>query len=269
MNDLAAQLRRRPRRLTLASVGLASLASACEPHLAVGTWDCPAPRPTEDGGIEIGFDVPWRTGFETGFCDYERTGGYCYGDPGATYRIIDAPVHGGHQAAAFGITTDPALDGTQARCFLQGRMPVAATYGAWIYLPSPAQTGGNWNLFHLPSGAISDWHGVWDVSIDTTSDGTLFLYVLDALDSGARLVPNSVQPIPIASWFHVEFRLVRAKDATGEVALYQDGKLLVERSGIVTEDSDLGQWYVGNLATALTPTDSAVYVDDVTVNAVR
>ena len=51
------------------------------------------------------------------------------------------------------------------------------------------------------------------------------------------------------------------------MALYQDGALLLEVTGIVTDDTDVAQWYVGNLAKALTPPDSTLYVDDVTIRA--
>jgi hypothetical protein len=37
--------------------------------------------------------------------------------------------------------------------------------------------------------------------------------------------------------------------------------------GIVTDAYDLHHWYVGNLASSLTPPDSTIYVDDVTVTA--
>jgi hypothetical protein len=61
--------------------------------------------------------------------------------------------------------------------------------------------------------------------------------------------------------------LKRAADATGEVALYQDGELLIQATDLITDDSSWGQWYVGNLAQGLTPPDSTLYVDDVTLRA--
>jgi len=73
--------------------------------------------------------------------------------------------------------------------------------------------------------------------------------------------------VPIASWFHIEFRLRRAADATGEVALYQDGVLVMTLSNVVTDPSESAGWYVGNLANALAPSESTIYVDDVTVTA--
>ena len=65
----------------------------------------------------------------------------------------------------------------------------------------------------------------------------------------------------------MQFYLVRAADPTGEVALYQDGELLLDQTNILTDDSSVGQWYVGNLATGLTPSESTLYVDDVSIRA--
>jgi hypothetical protein len=74
--------------------------------------------------------------------------------------------------------------------------------------------------------------------------------------------------VPIGSWFHLEFRLLRAKDATGEIALYQNGTLIDERTGIVTDDTDFAQWYVGNLSFSMEGGSSSLYVDDVTIETV-
>jgi len=60
-----------------------------------------------------------------------------------------------------------------------------------------------------------------------------------------------------------------AADATGAVALYQDGEELLEVTNLITDDSTWGQWYVGNLATGLRPADSKLYVDDVTIRSTR
>lgn len=243
-------------------VSAATAMNACQPEVLIGTFACPAP----DAGQLMSLPFPWISGFERGFCDYMRAGGFCFGDPGASYEIVDAPVHSGRRAAAFSVTSDPARDGAQARCFLQGALPSAATYGVWFFLPSPVKSTGNWNLVHFQGGAPNAWHGLWDVSLNTAADGTLFLYVLDAL-RGAIHMPDLARPIPIGSWFHVELRLVRAKDAKGEVALYQDGEMLLHLQDVVTDDSDAGQWYVGDLTEAVTPPETMLYVDDVTISA--
>jgi hypothetical protein len=248
------------------AVVLALLAGACEPQLVVGEWECPPPPDHDPAAEGEPVEVPWTTGFETSFCDYTRTGGFCYADPDATYEIVGSPVHGGRHAVAFSVTTDSEKDGWGTRCVRQGALPVEAIYGAWFYIPSLSATTDNWNLVHFQGGSPDAWHGLWDVSLTTASDGSLYLESYDFLNDTAR-GSAAPPPVPIGSWFHVEFHLRRAEDATGEVALYQDGALLFQVTGIVTDDTDVAQWYVGNLATALAPQDSTIYVDDVTVRA--
>jgi hypothetical protein len=257
-------------------VALACLSSGCAPELVVGTWACPAPDaplPGDAGAADSlakVVDVPWATDFETtGFCGFARAGGFCYSNPDASYRIVDAPVHGGRSAAAFSVSADPARNGSQARCFREGALPREAVYAAWFYVPSLGENVGNWNLMHFQGGAPNALHGLWDVSLDNADDGSLFLYLFDFLGSGRRAPDAAAPPVPIAAWFQVELRLRRAADATGEVALYQDGSLVLELTSLRTDDTDFGQWYVGNLVSELTPLDSTIYVDDVTISASR
>ena len=217
---------------------VAILTGACEPTLVAGTYTAPG----TDGGANGGggadacsappdydpaaegdlVDVPWTTDFENAFCDFVETGGFCYADPDASFEIVEAPVHGGRYAAAFSVTSDSSKNGWETRCVRQGVLPTDATYGAWFYVPSLAETTDNWNLIHFQGGAPDDWHGLWDVSLDTADDGSLYLRVYDFLNNTNR-TPDAPPSVPIGSWFHVEFRLLRSTDATGEVALYQDG----------------------------------------------
>jgi hypothetical protein len=109
---------------------------------------------------------------------------------------------------------------------------------------------------------------LWDVSLENTADGELEPIVFDFLNGRLRRAA-SPKPIPIGAWFHLEFYLERAADTSGSIALYRDGELVVEARGIETDDTRWGQWYVGNLATGLTPAESTVYVDDVTIQRSR
>jgi len=266
---------RAPNRIATAGWALVVgwLASACEPELQVGARPIGEPECGVSSGGNAGLPsadkiiaVPWSTGFEEGWCDYARAGGFCYGDPDASYETVEVPVRAGRRAAAFAVTSDPARDGTQTRCFLEGALPVDAVYGAWFYLASGADNSGNWNLVHFRTGALPILDGIWDVSLRNGDDGGLFLYVRDFIRDTA-LIPDGAPEVPIGSWFHVEFRLRRAADASGEIALYQDGALLLEETSIVTDPADFAQWYVGNLADGLMPSESTLYVDDVTIRA--
>lgn len=214
--------------------------------------------------------LPWSTSFEDdGFCDYVRAGGFCYSDAEGSYEIVGSPVRSGSAAAAFTVRTGEDRDGGQARCVIQGVFPESAYYSAWYFLPSPTTHDGNWNLFHFQGGEIPSPEDHWDVSIAAPADDEPRLYVFTRLTRGGIPAPTDTVPVPIGRWFQVELYLRRAADETGAIALYQDGELLLERTELVTDPTTWGQWYVGNLADALTPPLSTVYVDDVTIRVSR
>jgi hypothetical protein len=209
--------------------------------------------------------LPWTTGFEDGFCDYAPPLGFCFATGSGSYKIVTSPVHTGDYAAAFSVSdTDDA--GSQARCVEQGVFPRAAYYGAWYYVPASAVNSGVWNLFHFQGGVPGQLlHGLWDVSLVNLADaGPLHVVSFDFLTGGTPDA-SAVPPIPIGQWFHLEVYFKRASDATGQLTILQDGEVAVNLTDLATDDTSWGQWYVGNLATALLPHASTVYVDDVTI----
>lgn len=241
----------------------------------LGAWKCaaaplfiPPDGSLEPAGRDTVVGLDWQNGFEDGFCGYSEARGFCYSAPDATYRIVDGPVHSGRKAAAFTITTDAGREGEQARCVREGTLPKDAYYGAWFYIPQGTINNDNWNLMHFqsPSGD-APLDGDWDVSVVTTSDGKLAPWLRDYV--GGNVIPPSIDvELPVDQWFSLTFRLRRESTATGVAALYLNGVLVVERTDVVTDDdSSWGQWYLGNLATNLSPSDSTIYIDDVSIRA--
>jgi hypothetical protein len=254
-----------------ACLGLAAVGAlaACEPDLNAGTWTC---AQNDAGASSVDettpIDAPWSTGFEDGFCDYTQLGGFCYGDPLASYTTVTSPVHSGRHAAAFTVAANDAR-ARQTRCVRQGVLPTAAYYGVWYLVSANATNSALWNLVHFQGGdGPSGQHGLWDISLVNGDNGALEVVVYDFLNKTTRR-PATRTPIPIGAWFHLELYLARAADATGEVALYQDDQMLLDVKNIVTDDSKWGQWYVGNLVSELAPPDSTLYVDDVTIRTSR
>jgi hypothetical protein len=257
-------------RLSCVALLVLGVTIGCSPELVVGKVEQEKQKcspyggeggapPLEDKVVEM----PWSTGFENGFCDYEPE--FCYELNGATREIVSEPVLKGRSAAAFRVNVPSPPDESQTRCFLQSALPVDAVFGAWFYLNEYAETRGNWNLMYI-QGTPGINLGLWDVSLHNGDDGNLHLHLY------GHDVPyppeNNLVPVPIREWFHVEFRLRRATDATGAVALYQDGVLIHQMSGIVTDRYEFHEFYVGNLADDLSPAESTVYVDEVTIRPV-
>jgi hypothetical protein len=208
----------------------------------------------------------WTTSFEKGFCDYALPMGFCYtGGPGS-YSLVTSPVHSGMYAAAFTVQGVADAGAGQARCVEQGVFPAAAYYGAWYYVPAQALNSGTWNLLHFQGGVPgTTLRSLWDVSlVNMGTGGPLHIVLYDFLN-GMTPNANAVPPIPIGQYFHVEVYFKRAKDTTGEITLFQDGVKAVDLTGLVTDPTDWGQWYVGNWADSLLPPSSTVYVDDVTI----
>ena len=251
---------------------------ACEPRLVVGEKVCPA----SDAAVPLPTDpvlVGWHTGFENDFCDFEQAGGYCVEDPQASNRIVTSPPpHGGKFAAAFTVN-DSNGAGYQSRCVRQGALPTAAYYGAWYYFPTLVVNPRSWNLFHFRGGdaanvrsdlqgedqAGSDVHSLWDVSVENDGNGGLRAFVFE-FSSMTTHTPTNAPPFPVGQWVHVQFYFKRAANAKGEVALYQDGKQLLDLTGVVSDDSNWGRWYVGDYSKGLQPPDSTIFVDDVSID---
>jgi hypothetical protein len=250
-------------------IALLLAASACDATESIGVRVC-ASAPDSGAGTDANLpvDVPWTDGFEDGFCDYAMPAGFCSATGASSYTLVTAPVHSGRYAAAFTVDTNTADAGAQARCVRQGVFPTNGYYGAWYYLPYAAQNSGNWNLLHFQGGTSGQLLGFWDVSLTNQTDGGLGLYLYDFFS--ATTVQPSTQPVvPIGRWFHIEVYFKRAKGNTGELAVWQDGTMLLDVAGIETDNSDWGEWYVGNLASALQPPLATVYVDDITIRSVR
>lgn len=242
------------------------LLCACEPEYNVGNWDCGTATLEEapEGSRPVLDDVtvPWSESFDHGFCGYVLTEGFCYSDSDASYEIVDAPVRSGRTAAAFSVSTDSGRSG--ARCVREGTLPKDAIYGAWFFIPEETETRANWNLMHFQGSEPRDppIQYRWDVSLGTGDDGGLYLYVLE-FPSRERFTPTVPTTVPIGSWFHVEFRWLRAAEPDGRVTLFHDGVPILDLTDIDASGYDWGQWYVGNLADDLVPANSTIYVDDV------
>jgi hypothetical protein len=208
--------------------------------------------------------VPWTTSFENGFCDYAEADGYCYVEAFAGFEVVTSPVRSGSFAAAYTLNTDAGLAGHQSRCVRGGQLPEAAYYSAYFFIPEAPSATANWNLMHFRGIDGDSSHGLWDVSIARTPAGSLRVYIFDHLRALVRDT-TSVPALPVGEWFQLEVYWRRAADATGALTLYQDGEVAFDLTELITDDSSLGEWYVGNLAATLTPAISTIYVDDVAI----
>jgi len=270
---------------------------SCEPNLVIATWSCPKKGESSllgtagaagaavlsgtagaagSGGATKSawgpIEVPWSNGFESGFCEYSGDDGFCLERPDQM-AIVAEPVHSGSYAAAY--TTSTSTN-TQSRCVRKGSFPPEPYYGAWYFIAYVPKNVWLWNLFHFQGGNTpgETFHDLWDVSLVKKDNGSyrLELYNFpDGWEPIAAVVPNqsNAPSVPIGKWFHIELYVKRAADSTGEFRLYQDGALILQATGLPTDDAKYGQWFVGNIAEpskgSQARVDSTVYVDDVSV----
>lgn len=265
---------RRFARMPLVSLlGLSTM--ACEPSLDIGSWKCtsaPLFIPPDGSLLPAGKDttvVPdWHTSFEDGFCGYTEANGFCYTSSLAQLNVVTSPARSGRRAAAFTIDTDEGREGNQTRCVREGTLPRDAYYGAWFYLPRDTRAEVNWNLVHF-QGAGDDGilRNLWDVTLVSSTEGTLHPWLRGFVPGAPRIDPAMNVQLPVEQWFSIHVRLLRADEETGTIAMYVNGELVNEVTDILTDDTNWGQWYVGNLAEVLAPAKATVYVDDISIRS--
>jgi len=73
--------------------------------------------------------------------------------------------------------------------------------------------------------------------------------------------------LPIARWFHIEAYLAYAPDMPTELEIWLDGTSML-RLTLDEAPSDLF-WGLGNEAGGLSPSESTLYIDDVTISPSR
>jgi hypothetical protein len=76
-------------------------------------------------------------------------------------------------------------------------------------------------------------------------------------------------PVPFDTWVQFEVYFVKATNATGRVAVYQNGTLILDREGLATVTNDWLQWDAGGACDALTSSPSTIYIDDATISTLR
>jgi len=88
-------------------------------------------------------------------------------------------------------------------------------------------------------------------------------------DRGVQMGRADRPALPIGRWFHLEVFLRVATDATGGLAIWQDGIQVFDLTGVSTTVSPWVSWSVGNIAEQLSPETVTVYVDDAAISPDR
>jgi hypothetical protein len=178
-----------------------------------------------------------------------------------------------HRGRYAGMATVMPVPGTASINYLYRNQPSvpAAYYSAWFYVPSSFTVKGWLSLIHFSNSGTADGKhlsAIWDLNLYPRADGSLIAHLYDyvTLTNLEQVVPV---PVPIASWVHFEVFLRKAADATGEVAVWQDGVSILERRNVATAANDWVQWDAGASSNDVTPATAVVYVDDAAISLSR
>jgi hypothetical protein len=240
----------------------AMAAAACDRRVNLGAIG--------DGGAS----VLWRATFEPGdlseWMGDGNGGTRVENAPAAPFVTTDIAHNGSHAGVA---TVAPAMGmPSLSYLFRQEPSPPEAYYSAWFYLPASLVAPAWLSLHHFrsSSGAQSnDLVAIWDINLySLPGGGGLAAQLFDYATQFNLQQPNPV-PVPTASWVHFEVLLRKAADPSGRIAVWQDGVLILNRSGVVTARSPWIQWEAGAASGEVSPSPAEIYVDDAAISLTR
>lgn len=255
--------------------------------------------------LDLGTNIVWSTDFETGdFSPWSRppgSGGVYVADAGpsdASVTITSEYAHSGRYSAKFAsiASTPPPLPYPTGGggLFKQGAFPPAAYYSAWYYVPEVYETISSWTIlsFRVPVDAEggSDPDATFEESELVDDDASTNLpALLDLIDLqlqslpglGLTIVlldnrrpylesalPSPVPSIPIGRWFQIECFYHNEADSTGELSVWLNGTQIYDVHRPMSS-TPVVYFTPCSLADDLSPSNVAIYVDDVAISRVR
>lgn len=157
-------------------------------------------------------------------------------------------------------------------------MYLPETYNPNKYPPWDPGDGGWWNVFQFKAHDDDDVsEPVFTLSIghnDQTKEMSFYLYSpLNPPHSFAQAHPI---PLPVNRWFHIEARYDPNLEKKGSIAVWQDGKPILDVKNIrtiVSSNHAYVVWGIGNytdhIASSAVEGKATVYFDDAVVSTQR
>jgi hypothetical protein len=235
--------------------------SACDRRVDLGTIGDGAASLLWSASFERGDLSEW-TGDGQGSMFYDNING-------KFPAVTGALAHGGRYAGL--LTLSPTMGMTSTNyLFRNAPSPDAGYYSAWFYIPSTTFVGTWLSLSHF-RGLLAGAPGlsaIWDLNLYPLPGGGLAAQLFDFSRqiNTRQIVPV---PVPFDTWVQFEVYFVKATDATGQIQVWQDGVMILERQGIPTVTTDLLQWDAGAACDALTLPPATVYIDDAMISTAR
>jgi hypothetical protein len=179
-------------------------------------------------------------------------------------------AHNGRYAGK--VTLSPTASMTSANFLFRNQpSPTQAYYSAWYYVPSTVSVAQWLSLSHFTgsqTGSGTNLYAIWDVNLYPLPGGGLAAQLYDYAHQ-FNLQQTTPVPFPVDRWTQIEVLLAKATDTTGHVTVWQDGTLILDRSGVATVQNDWVQWDAGGESPGLTPSPATIYLDDAAISLVR
>jgi hypothetical protein len=241
------------RRLVLLS--WLTLASGCAPRL------------------DLGSDLLWSARHETGDLSEwsaDMKGGSSADTPDTSLALSADYAHsGGHSVK---LANAAVSNAEEVRLWRTDQFPQAAYYSAWFYLPRAYQTMDDWTIMQLRNPLPSDPTTIsllLDVDLRSLPSGDLILSVYDHRPDYLRAAtPDPAVSVPVGEWFQVQAFFDASSGADGRFVLWLNDHLLYDLSRPFNVGGTV-YFSVCSAGHALSPTDSAIYVDDAAVSLTR
>lgn len=157
--------------------------------------------------------------------------------------------------------------------------PAEAYYGVWIYLdrnysPKKGDSSGWWNVFQFKSNdAAGKSQPVWALNVGNDSPtGGMQFYLYSKENRPAAYAQRQPISIPTGRWFHVEafYKQSNKRKRDGAISIWQDGKLILQATNVVTMLDGNSVWGIGNYTDHITggpkPGSATIWFDDATVS---
>jgi hypothetical protein len=223
--------------------------------------------------LNLGSDLLWSAQHESGDLREWKAGGKGDGAaalPDTSLAVSTDYAHGGKYAVKLSNAAVSAYE--EVRLWRMDQVPQAAYYSAWYYLPRGYQTSDDWTImqvrvpFAADSGTISQ---LLDVDLRSLPGGDLILSVYDHRQEYLRAAtPDPAVTVPIGQWFQVQAFFDYSSGPDGRFALWLNDHLLYDLSRPFTVAGTV-YFSVCSVSQALSPADSAIYVDDAAISLTR
>jgi hypothetical protein len=236
-------------------------AAACEQQVNLGAIG--------DGGASLLWTATFEPGDLSEWLGDGKGGTYVDNATVAPAATLDAAHRGQHAGLA---TVAPAGGMPSLNYLFRDQpSPPEAYYSAWFYKPTSYLVRSWLSLTHFRSSQSGDGNNlvaIWDVNLYSRPDGSLIAHLFD-YTKGTNVEQANPIPVPVGRWFQFEVLLRKAADATGHVAVWQDGVLILDDPNVPTAPTDWVQWDAGGSSGDIVPSPATIYIDDAAISLSR